>query len=346
MSAAVEIFGFFVTALGLLMLGVTLTHSSWRVSTVHGNVITTNTIFENLWYSCATDSLGVYNCWEFPSMLALSGYIQACRALMISAILLGFLGLFLGMVGLHCTNIGSLELSRKTKLAATAGALHILAGPSVVLLSLPQVSAGWWPSPGTPSTSPGTSSTPCIPEPSTSWALPSTWAGAPPCSPSWAASASSPTAAALRTKTPSPASGFPTRPRRCLPKASLPACLPQHQVTRVTVALASTGKRLTCRRPGHGPHSLPTAPSGEGYPEPQGCRRWPLLVVTSSGPSQASGSNPVPGCHAQLWPQALPSLSELCRGHASFIWPGSCHTKNPTPENSPLAPDAGPLLTF
>ncbi|XP_072799266.1 claudin-15 [Vicugna pacos] len=128
MSVAVETFGFFLAAVGLLMLGVTLPHSSWRVSTIHGNVITTNTIFENLWYSCATDSLGVYNCWEFPSMLALSGYIQACRALMITAILLGFLGLFLGMVGLRCTNIGGLELSRKAKLAATAGALHILAG--------------------------------------------------------------------------------------------------------------------------------------------------------------------------------------------------------------------------
>ncbi|XP_068824467.1 claudin-15 isoform X3 [Capricornis sumatraensis] len=57
-------------------------------------------------------------CWPSP----------ACRALMITAILLGFLGLFLGMVGLRCTNIGGLELSRKTKLAATAGALHILAG--------------------------------------------------------------------------------------------------------------------------------------------------------------------------------------------------------------------------
>lgn len=34
------------------------------------------------------------------------------------------------------------------------------------LLSLPQVSAAWWPSPGTPSTSPGTSSTPRIKEPS------------------------------------------------------------------------------------------------------------------------------------------------------------------------------------
>lgn len=73
MSVAVETFGFFLAVVGLLMLGVTLPHSSWRVSTIHGNVITTNTIFENLWYSCATDSLGVYNCWEFPSMLALSG---------------------------------------------------------------------------------------------------------------------------------------------------------------------------------------------------------------------------------------------------------------------------------
>ncbi|XP_047569056.1 claudin-15 isoform X4 [Lutra lutra] len=105
MSLAVETFGFFMGALGLLMLGVTLSHSSWRVSTVHGNVITTNTIFENLWFSCATDSMGVYNCREFPSLLALSG-----------------------IVGLRCINIGSMELSRKAKLAATAGALHILAG--------------------------------------------------------------------------------------------------------------------------------------------------------------------------------------------------------------------------
>lgn len=73
MSIAVETFGFFMSALGLLMLGLTLANSYWRVSTVHGNVITTNTIFENLWYSCATDSLGVSNCWDFPSMLALSG---------------------------------------------------------------------------------------------------------------------------------------------------------------------------------------------------------------------------------------------------------------------------------
>ncbi|KAM6157207.1 claudin-15 [Erethizon dorsatum] len=128
MSIAVENFGFFVAAVGLLMLGVTLPNNYWRVSTVQGNVITTNTIYENLWQSCATDSLGVSNCWEFPSMLALSGYIQGCRAFMITAILLGFLGLFLGMLGLRCITIGSVALSTKVKLAATGGTLHILAG--------------------------------------------------------------------------------------------------------------------------------------------------------------------------------------------------------------------------
>ncbi|XP_036621852.1 claudin-15 isoform X1 [Trichosurus vulpecula] len=128
MSVAVETFGSFLGVLGLLMLGVTLTNAYWRVSSVHGNVITTSTIFENLWYSCATDSTGVYNCWEFASMLSLSGTIQACRALMITAILLGFLGLFLGIIGLRCTQVGSLTPENKAKLAATAGAMNILAG--------------------------------------------------------------------------------------------------------------------------------------------------------------------------------------------------------------------------
>ncbi|XP_020822166.2 claudin-15 [Phascolarctos cinereus] len=128
MSVAVEILGFFLGALGLLMLGVTLFNSYWRVSSVYGNVITTSTIFENLWYSCATDSTGVYNCWEFPSLLALSGTIQACRALMITGIVLSSLSVLLGIIGLRCTQIGSLTSEGKARLAAASGALHILAG--------------------------------------------------------------------------------------------------------------------------------------------------------------------------------------------------------------------------
>lgn len=66
--------------------------------------------------------------WLCPFSPSPTGYLQACRALMITAILLGFLGLLFGVLGLRCTNVGSIVLSRKAKLAATAGALHILTG--------------------------------------------------------------------------------------------------------------------------------------------------------------------------------------------------------------------------
>ncbi len=73
MNATVEAFAFFLGFLGWLMVGVTLPNRYWRVSTVDGNVITTSTIYENLWMSCATDATGVHNCRDFPSLLALNG---------------------------------------------------------------------------------------------------------------------------------------------------------------------------------------------------------------------------------------------------------------------------------
>uniref|UniRef100_A0A8C5EZ28 Claudin 15 n=1 Tax=Gopherus evgoodei TaxID=1825980 RepID=A0A8C5EZ28_9SAUR len=128
MAAAVEAGGFFLGTLGWGLLGVTLPNSYWRVSTVDGSVITTSTLFENLWQSCATDSTGVYNCREFPSMLALSGYLQACRALMITALLLGCLAALCGVVGMKCTKVADGNPEAKGKMAAAGGCMFILAG--------------------------------------------------------------------------------------------------------------------------------------------------------------------------------------------------------------------------
>uniref|UniRef100_A0A8D0HMJ1 Claudin n=1 Tax=Sphenodon punctatus TaxID=8508 RepID=A0A8D0HMJ1_SPHPU len=128
MSILVETAGFFLGTIGWGLLGVTLPNSYWRVSTVEGNVITTSTLFENLWQSCATDSTGVYNCREFPSMLALSGYLQACRALMIAALVLGFLGILCGMVGIQCTKVAEDNPEAKGKMASAGGCMFILAG--------------------------------------------------------------------------------------------------------------------------------------------------------------------------------------------------------------------------
>lgn len=73
MDPIVEVVAFVLGFIGWVMVGVALPNRYWRTSTVDGNVITTSTIYENLWMSCATDSTGVHNCREFPSLLALNG---------------------------------------------------------------------------------------------------------------------------------------------------------------------------------------------------------------------------------------------------------------------------------
>ncbi|XP_068001516.1 claudin-15-like isoform X2 [Melanerpes formicivorus] len=128
MTAALEIVGFLLCLGGWALIGATLPHNYWKVSSIHGSVITTVTLFENLWKSCAEDSTGVSNCRVFDSLLALPAHIQACRALMIASILLGFLAAVLSLLGLKCTNIGLTDEDAKMKFTVTGGFLFILGG--------------------------------------------------------------------------------------------------------------------------------------------------------------------------------------------------------------------------
>ncbi|KAM9542527.1 claudin-15-like isoform 2-T2 [Guaruba guarouba] len=128
MTSTLEIVSFLLCLGGLATIGATLLNDYWKVSSIHGSVITTTTLFENLWQSCAKDSTGVSNCREFDSLLALPAYIQACRALMIASILLGFIAAVLSLLGLKCTKIGLSDEDRKTKFAVTGGFLFILGG--------------------------------------------------------------------------------------------------------------------------------------------------------------------------------------------------------------------------
>ncbi|XP_033467441.1 claudin-15-like isoform X2 [Epinephelus fuscoguttatus] len=128
MNAIVEALAFFLGFLAWLMVGIALPNRYWRVSTVDGNVITTSTIYENLWMSCATDSTGVHNCRDFPSLLALSGYIQASRALMIASIVFGTFGLVATLVGMKCSKIGGENYVLKGRIAAIGGVFFLLQG--------------------------------------------------------------------------------------------------------------------------------------------------------------------------------------------------------------------------
>ncbi|XP_077583758.1 claudin-10-like isoform X3 [Stigmatopora nigra] len=122
-----EIMAFAIATSGWVLVSSTLPTDYWKVSSLDGTVITTATYWSNLWKTCVTDSTGVSNCKDFPSMLALDGYIQACRGLMIAAVCLGFFGTVLALVGMKCTKIGGSDKT-KGRIACVAGVNFILSG--------------------------------------------------------------------------------------------------------------------------------------------------------------------------------------------------------------------------
>ncbi|XP_049584671.1 claudin-10-like isoform X2 [Syngnathus scovelli] len=122
-----EILAFALATSGWVLVSSTLPTDYWKVSSLDGTVITTATYWANLWKTCVTDSTGVSNCKDFPSMLALDGYIQACRGLMIAAVCLGFFGTVFALVGMKCTKIGGSDKS-KARIACFAGVSFILSG--------------------------------------------------------------------------------------------------------------------------------------------------------------------------------------------------------------------------
>ncbi|KAG9281502.1 claudin-15-like isoform X1 [Astyanax mexicanus] len=128
MNAAVEAMAFFLGFFGWVMAGVAIPNRFWRVAEMEGNVITAATVYENLWMSCLVDSTAVHNCQDFPSMLGLSGHVQASRALMIASIVLGTFGLVATLVGMQCSKIGGDNYILKGRTAALGGIFFILQG--------------------------------------------------------------------------------------------------------------------------------------------------------------------------------------------------------------------------
>lgn len=69
-----EIVAAFLTTSGWVLVTSTLPTEYWKVYSLAGTVIlTTPAYFSNLWKLCITDSTGVSDCKDFPSMLALEG---------------------------------------------------------------------------------------------------------------------------------------------------------------------------------------------------------------------------------------------------------------------------------
>lgn len=80
MIEVVEVIALFLGFSSWILILVSLQDQYWKESTTEGSVITTSTIYENLWMSCASDSTGIYNCRDFPSLFALPGKKNAMQS--------------------------------------------------------------------------------------------------------------------------------------------------------------------------------------------------------------------------------------------------------------------------
>ncbi|NXB08475.1 CLD19 protein, partial [Cnemophilus loriae] len=127
-SSCLRICALLLALAGFPTLLVTTMSSRWKVLDTTPELITADLVSEGLWMDCAATAVGSVQCEEFLYMLSSDFHIQACRALMITSILLGFLATVLSLLGLKCTNIGLSDEDGKMKFTVTGGFLFILGG--------------------------------------------------------------------------------------------------------------------------------------------------------------------------------------------------------------------------
>ncbi|XP_031594466.1 claudin-10-like isoform X1 [Oreochromis aureus] len=115
---------------GVAGLGATIgatVSNEWRATSRASSVITATWVLQGLWNNCAGNAIGSLHCRPHHTILQLEGYIIACRALMISAVILGFFGSIFALVGMKCTKIGGSD-KNKARIACFAGVHFILSG--------------------------------------------------------------------------------------------------------------------------------------------------------------------------------------------------------------------------
>ncbi|XP_009995040.1 PREDICTED: claudin-15-like [Chaetura pelagica] len=127
-SSSLQTCALLLALAGFTISLVTTMSNRWKSLDTATVLVTTDWISEGLWMDCAVTDFGSIQCKRFPYMLSSDPHVQACRALMICSILLGFLATVLTLLGLKCTNIGLTDEEAKMKFTVTGGFLYILGG--------------------------------------------------------------------------------------------------------------------------------------------------------------------------------------------------------------------------
>lgn len=126
-SAGLEILGVTLAVLGWISAIVSCALPMWRVSAFIGvNIVTAQVTWEGIWMNCVVQSTGQMQCKVHDSILALTGDLQAARALTVISIVLGIMGVLVAIMGAKCTNCVDDEAA-KARVMIAAGASFIVA---------------------------------------------------------------------------------------------------------------------------------------------------------------------------------------------------------------------------
>uniref|UniRef100_A0A8D3E060 Claudin n=1 Tax=Scophthalmus maximus TaxID=52904 RepID=A0A8D3E060_SCOMX len=134
-SGGRQILGMSLAFIGFVGSIIICAIPTWKVTAFIGsNIVTSQVIWEGLWMNCVTQSTGQMQCKVYDSLLALPQDLQAARALVILAIIIGVVGILLSIIGGKCTNFVEEERQKRELGAslyigwATAGLLFLGGG--------------------------------------------------------------------------------------------------------------------------------------------------------------------------------------------------------------------------
>lgn len=127
----VQIWGFLMTVLGWIFVACSIAMEGWKISALGGMggsaKIKVAWYWSSLWQACFRDSTSVTNCYNFPVLWSVEGYIQIVRGLLMGALVVGMLGFVMSLLGMECTFIGGKDMSKHKKIFF-GGFCHIISG--------------------------------------------------------------------------------------------------------------------------------------------------------------------------------------------------------------------------
>ncbi|OXB82506.1 UNVERIFIED_CONTAM: hypothetical protein H355_000764 [Colinus virginianus] len=131
-ATCLHLAGFVCSFIGWIGVVVATATNDWVVTC--GYTITTCRKMDELgskglWADCVM-ATGLYHCKPLVDILILPGYVQACRALMIAASVLGLPAIFLLITVLPCIRMGHEPGAAKYRRSQLGGILIILLGPT------------------------------------------------------------------------------------------------------------------------------------------------------------------------------------------------------------------------